>query len=303
MKWEKRGLIYAPDGSLSWAKHSALQPTPLLIDDVIRVYVGFRDANGVSRVGFVDVDANNPAHVLNFSASPALDVGEPGAFDSNGVVPTAVVRRGEEIFLYYAGYQIPNDVRFIVFGGLAVSYGNGENFERRSKVPVMERTDGEFLFRVPHSLMFDEGVWKCWYGGGSKFIQGKNKTLPVYDIRYVVSADGITFDKTGEVCITQKGDEHRVGRPFVIKHNSIYKMFYGYGTEEAIYRLGYAESKDGVSWIRKDNELGLDVSQNGWDSQMIAYPSIVTFGQTVYIFYNGNDMGRTGFGYAVLKEW
>jgi hypothetical protein len=303
MHWQKRGLIYAPDGSSSWAKNSALQPTPILMGEQIRVYVGFRDEKGISRVGFVDVDAYNPSRVLNVSSLPALDVGEPGAFDSNGVVPTAIVERDEGLYLYYAGYQIPSDVRFIAFGGMATSQDCGSSFIRKTKAPVMDRTDEALLFRVPHSVMFDGGVWKIWYGAGSTFIQGKAKTLPMYDIRYVESEDGFTFGKHGKVCIQLQEDEYRVGRPFVIKDGGIYKMFYGSGSESRPYRLGYAESPDGISWVRQDRQIGIDLSEEGWDSQMIAYPSIVRFKDATYLFYNGNNYGRDGFGYAVLEEW
>ena len=65
MRWAKRGVIYAPDGSSEWAARSALQPTPLRLSaDVLRLFVGFRDAAGVGRVGYIDVDANNPSRVL-----------------------------------------------------------------------------------------------------------------------------------------------------------------------------------------------------------------------------------------------
>ena len=60
------GLIYGPDGSSSWAKHSAITPTPILIhEDTIRVYTGFRDNKGISRIGYVDVDSENPSKITN----------------------------------------------------------------------------------------------------------------------------------------------------------------------------------------------------------------------------------------------
>ena len=305
MKWEKKGLIYGPDGKSSWAKHSALQPTPLLInDDVIRVYVGFRDENGVGRVGFVDVDAHNPLDVINISKQPVLDTGIPGTFDENGVIPTAIVKRNKKIYLYYAGYQLGYRVRFYGFTGLAISNNGGNSFIRYSKAPILDRTDEALYFRAIHSIMFEDGIWKVWYGGGSEFIEGEKKTLPIYNIRYIESKDGINFGKKGKVIIDIKGeDEHRIGRPYVIKENDIYFMFYGVGTKSKGYRLGYAKSKDGILWKRKDDEIGIDVSQDGWDSNMISYPSIMKYEDMVYMFYNGNNYGYEGFGYAILKEW
>jgi predicted GH43/DUF377 family glycosyl hydrolase len=107
MKWAKKGLVYGPDGTSAWAQRGALQPTPLLRDDgLIRIFVGFRTHDGVSRVGYVDVDAEDPARVVRVSAQPVLDVGIPGTFDENGVVPCAVLERDGGLHLYYAGYKV-----------------------------------------------------------------------------------------------------------------------------------------------------------------------------------------------------
>ena len=96
MRWIKKGLIYGPDGKSRWAQQSALQPTPLLRPDgVIRIFVGLRSHEGVSRIGFVDVSADNPAEVISVSPEPVLDIGIPGAFDENGVVPRFGVLRDE----------------------------------------------------------------------------------------------------------------------------------------------------------------------------------------------------------------
>jgi hypothetical protein len=304
MKWLKKGLIFAPDGRLPWARHSALQPTPLVIEDkCIRIYVGLRDEKGVSRVGFVDVDPDNPKRVLDVAEDPVLDIGIDGAFDENGVVPCAVARRNGKIFMYYAGYQLGQKVRFFVLGGLATSDDGGQSFTRYQRTPILERSDQDMFFRVVHSVMLMDGFWRIWYGGGSEWVQGKSKTLPVYDVKYLDSPDGIHLGGEGRVCIPVKGgDEHRVGRPYVIRDQGIFKMFYSIGTRTSGYRLGYAESGDGTSWERKDELIGIDVSLSGWDSQMLAYPSVVRREDRVYLFYNGNNYGETGVGYAILEE-
>ncbi|NOW04159.1 hypothetical protein [Clostridium beijerinckii] len=301
MKWEKKGIIYSLDGSSTWAKNSTLQPTPLLLnDDTIRIFVGLRDDKGVSRVGYVDVDANNPKIVKKVSKEPLLDIGLPGTFDDNGVVPCAVIRNEGKIHLYYAGYQVGYHVRMMIYCGLAISEDNGNSFKRYSKVPVLERCDDELLFRVIHSVVKENGKWKVYYGGGSYFKEGKKKTLPLYDIRYMESEDGINFVGSGDVIIGTQGDEYRVGRPYVIKDEDIYKMFFCAGSEDLTYKLAYAESLDGINWTRDDDKLNISLSPSGWDSQMMAYPSVVKYNDKTYLFYNGNDYGYDGFGYAEL---
>lgn len=300
MEWKKKGLVYGPKKEREWMDNSALQPTPIVLEDRIRVFVGFRDKHGVGRVGYVDVDKNNPSEIIKVSQEPCLDIGELGCFDDNGVVPCAVIRENGKLYLYYAGYNIGYHVRMLIFGGLAVSEDDGKHFTRIKKTPAMERMDGETLFRVVHTVLKDEDGYKIYYGAGDHFIQGAKKTLPVYDVKLLLTKKYYDLGKQGDTIITTKGDEYRVGRPYVVKENGKYRMFVGAGSEAVTYYLTYAESDDGIHWKRMDDKLGLSLSESGWDSQMMAYPAFVRTEDKAFLFYNGNNYGYEGFGYAEL---
>jgi hypothetical protein len=68
------------------------------------------------------------------------------------------------------------------------------------------------------------------------------------------------------------------------------------------YRIGYASSDNLVDWIRDDQQAGLDVSSEGWDSEMVAYPHVFELDGKVYMLYLGNEVGRYGFGAAELLQ-
>jgi predicted GH43/DUF377 family glycosyl hydrolase len=305
MKWTKKGLIYAPDGQLPWARKYAFPPTPHFINERrLRFYVAFCDENTVGRVGYVDVDPDEPKHILAVSPKPVLDIGEPGCFDENGVVPTSLVCAGDQLYLYYVGYQIGQKVRYYQFQGLAVSLDGGESFQRVRRTPILERSDRETLNRASGFVLRDEGVFKLWYVGGDSWTVSNGKPLPVYNIKYLESPDGLNWPDAGKTAIDFKdADEHTLGRAFVLKDGNHWRMFYSSRTYSRGYRLGFAESTDGRSWTRKDDQIGIDVSPDSWDSQMIAYASVVPYRDRVYMFYNGNSCGQTGFGYAVLDQW
>ena len=303
MEWKKNGLIFGAKKNSVWMDNSALQPTPIVLDDKIRVFVGFRDANGVGRVGYVDVDANNPSKILKVSEKPCLDIGKPGCFDDNGVVPCAVTKLEDKLYLFYAGYNIGHHVRMTIFSGLAISYDMGETFVRQSEVPIMDRIDNESLFRVIHTALKSEEGWRMYYGAGSEFRQGKKKTLPVYEILMLDTDEKLDTRKNGRKLLENQGEEYRIGRPYVVKDGEIYRMFFCKGTESITYRMAYAESKDGINWERDDDKLNLKLSEEGWDSQMMAYPAFVRYKDKAYMFYNGNNYGIDGFGYAeLIKE-
>ncbi|MDC1004738.1 hypothetical protein OAQ34_03845 [Opitutales bacterium] len=301
MKWEKKGLIFNALNLSDWQVHTALQPTPLVLNDRIRVFCGFRDCKGISRIGFVDLSLNDPTRILSYSNRPSLDIGKPGCFDDNGVVPCAVIKRGKEIFLYYAGYNIGHNVRFSAFSGLATSNDGGETFVRYQNVPIMERNNDEFLFRAIHSVIYTEDKWMVWYGAGSEFRSLKEKTVPVYNIKYMESNDGLDFKHSGKVVLDTLSNEYRVGRPYVYYFNNSYEMFYGYSNEEVKYRLAHAISLDGKNWEKTDTFNSFAYNKTDFDSNMSAYPSVVVLNNKKNIFYNGNEYGREGFGLATQE--
>ena len=68
------------------------------------------------------------------------------------------------------------------------------------------------------------------------------------------------------------------------------------------YKIGYAYSLDLINWIREDSLAGISLSNEGWDSKMICYPYVVETKYGIYMFYNGNGFGKSGFGYAILRN-
>jgi predicted GH43/DUF377 family glycosyl hydrolase len=304
MKWIKRGRIYVPPGDVEWARHYAFPPTPLMRGDgVLRLYMAFCDADTVGRIGYVDVRAESPAEILEVSERPVLDIGAPGMFDENGILPTCVVPVGEQLFMYYVGYQLGYGVTYYQFQGLAISDDGGESFQRAKRVPVIDRSDAEPLNRTSAFVRPHGGRFQMWYVGGDSWTVVDGKPLPVYNMRFLESEDGIAWPEEGAVCMDfDLKDEHAFGRPWVWEEGDGLAMMYSVRTRSKDYRLGFARSTDGRRWERHDDEVGIDVSESGWDSEMIAYSSIVRSGERTFLFYNGNGRGRTGFGYAELAE-
>jgi predicted GH43/DUF377 family glycosyl hydrolase len=302
MKWIKKGFIFGPDGTKSWAKNSALTPTPILLNDKIRVYAGFRDSLGVSRIGFVDLDPENPSNVLKISETPVLDVGLEGTFDDNGVILGDIVKNDGKLFMYYVGFQLVQKVKFLAYTGLAISEDGGDSFKRFSNTPIMDRSNNELYIRTIHSVLLENNVWKIWYAAGSGWEMINGNPFPKYNIKYMESKDGINFSGEGKLCVDVKGSEYRIGRPRVTKKDDLYQMFYTKGTIEGDYFPGYAESLDGVEWKRLDDKLGISLSEHGWDSKTLCYPSLIEYKGDTYMFYNGNNMGKDGFGYAILEK-
>lgn len=306
LKWIKKGLIYAPSADGGWRDNTALTPTAFDYDEnKIRIYAGFRDGSGISRIGYVDLDKKDPSRIIGISDTPVLDVGKAGMFDDNGVILGDVIRVKEKVYMYYVGFQLVGKVKFLAFTGLAISLDGGDTFERYSQTPILDRSDEALYIRAIHSVIYQDGIFKVWYATGSGWQNIDGVNYPQYDINYLESDDGVSFLNKGVKVIENNvlNGEYRIGRPRVYMKDEEYIMNFTFGTLDGRYEAGQASSSNGIVWERDDSSIGIVVSDSGWDSKHLSYPSVIRNcdGKT-YMFYNGNDMGINGFGYAELIE-
>jgi hypothetical protein len=303
MKWKKQGRVYSPDGTLWWAQTHAYVPTAELVADrCIRVYFASLDKDLYGRIGYVDLDIHDPGKILHLSSEPALDLGPRGTFDDSGVSPSCLITINGRKHLYYIGWQRAERVPYMLFCGLAQSDDNGE-FERHGATPILDRTSEEPYIRSATTILPEGDGYRMWYVSANEWIEVDGKPTPKYVVRHASSRDGIDWQVSPGVCIDfESPSEYGFGRPWTIRDGDTYKMWYSIRSTTHSYRLGYAESTDGLQWIRKDDEVGIHASPSGWDSEMICFPCVIDVAGQRYLFYNGNQHGKTGFGYAILEH-
>jgi predicted GH43/DUF377 family glycosyl hydrolase len=302
MIWKKLGHIFCPVGEFEWMQSHAFLPIAENIEgDLFRIYFSTRDLLNRSHVGFIVVDINKPTEILDISESPVLSPGELGEFDDSGATATWLVKNESSNLLYYVGWNLGVTVPFRNSIGLAIGDANN-HYVRYAKGPILDRSMEEPHFCASCCVIPDNGFWRMWYlscTGWSKDTMGKSRHH--YHIKYAESKDGIHWTRDGLVAIDYANEsEYAISRPSVIRDADCWKMWYSFRGES--YRIGYAESEDGRNWIRHDDIVGINVSETGWDSDMIEYPFIFDHKGKRYMLYNGNDYGKTGFGIAVLTQ-
>ncbi len=301
-QWIKKGPIFCTDKNYEWMQtHAALPFADHLEDDIYRIYFTTRDKNNRSHVAFVDVDITNPTRCLSISSKPVLKPGRAGLFDDSGAMGSCLVHCAGRTYLFYVGWSLGITVPFYLNLGAATYKNEDKAFEKKSKAPLIERTNVDPYFTASMCALIEDGTWRIWYTSGTNWKIENNKPKHYYCvIKYAESADGMQWNRTGITCIDFKTtSEYAISRPSVLKEDGMYKMWYSYRGDS--YRIGYAESYDGIAWERKDDEVGIDVSESGWDSEMIEYPFVFVHKGTKYMLYNGNAYGKSGFGYAVWK--
>jgi hypothetical protein len=263
------------------------------------MYFSSRDEAGRSHIGRAELALDSAGARIELHPDPILRPGSLGAFDDSGVTTSCLVDDGERQLLFYTGWTLGVTVPFYLYAGCAVSR-DGERFERLSPAPLLERNEVDPYLTASPWVLADEGLWRMWYVSGTGWDLVDGQPRQRYHVKYAESRDGISWVRNGVVCIDFRGEEEfAISRPCVVRDGDLYRMWFA--ARGDAYRVGYADSGDGVRWDRKDEEAGIQ-SAGDWDSEMQAYPAVVDHDGSRYLFYNGNDYGRTGIGWAVLVD-
>ena len=279
--------------------HAAVPVAESLGEGQFRVYFNSRDIENKSYTGFVEIDIERPHEILKVSDTPVLKPGALGEFDDSGAMATWLANYNGQRFLYYIGWNLGVTVPFRNSIGLSVSAGE-ESFKRYSEGPIVDRSMSEPHFCASCCVIPGDDIWRMWYLSCTGWGISGGKPEHKYHIKYAESKDGIHWQRDGIIAIDFESDEeYAISRPSVIFDNGIWKMWYSY--RGGSYRIGYAESVDGINWDRRDASVGISVSTSGWDSEMIEYPFVFDHNGERYMLYNGNEYGKTGFGLAQLE--
>ena len=300
MLWKKLGRVFCPENLHPWMSTHASNPVADQIDGpLFRIFFSTRDAKKRSSVGFVELDVRQPTVVLSVSQEPVLRPGEAGTFDDSGISLGCIALVDDKKFLYDMGWNLGVTVPWRNSIGLAIGSDSGCEFKKFAKGPILDRNEIDpFSLSYPWVLQHD-GIWRMWYG--SNRMWGPERKDMSHVIKYAESSDAIHWERKDITVIDlSSSQESGLSRPCVIREDGMFKMWFSRKSET--YRIGYAESVDGIHWNRLDEKSGIDVSSSGWDSQSIEYPSVFQYEGRWYMLYNGNQFGKSGFGIAVRQD-
>jgi hypothetical protein len=300
--WQKNGLVYVCDIlGTGYAQDPFID---VLDEKTWRIYFTSRTPEVVSLPFCMDVEAGNPANILKVYQEPLFTPGYRGTFDDNGITMTSIVNKGNIKYLYYCGWNKGGSVPYHLSIGLA---SGKDKFDKEYEGPVMDRsTFDPICVSAPFVLIDDFGVWRMWYISFTYWSWYNGRLEPTFVIKTAYSDDGVNWTRVTKPCFKQKHERESFARPWVIKDEGIYKMWFSvrgidsyrekYGQH---YVLGYAESNNGENFRREP--IDITTSDEGWDSEMIEYASVLKWNGYYHMLYNGNGFGKTGFGYAIKK--
>lgn len=301
-KWIKLGQIFNPQNYKNHPKlmtHAA-NPLPIhLKEDVYRIFYSGRDEKNRSSVGAVDIDIVQKKVVKMFE-EPFFEHGAIGSFYRDGVSIGNCYKADGCTYMLFMGWQSPENEHW---------RGDIGRLEVKSDLTLVLDSSHPFIasnetdpisLSYPWVMTDHSGNYHMWYGSTVTWNTGNQEMLHV--INYASSPNGDQWERHGLAVPYQVGVAQAFSRPTVMKNKTgSYDMWFSYrsGTGGK-YRIGYACSKDKYTWKLALHYTGIDVSDTGWDSEMIEYPFVFDHEHRRYMLYNGNGYGETGFGLAIL---
>jgi hypothetical protein len=312
MSWKKKGLLFpvADYTSETINKYAAIPFALHMYGDKYRFFFSCRNEKSQSIPYFIDAEvAHGNINLIGNVSKPILSLGKLGTFDDSGIMPCSLIRHNGKIYMYYIGWNPQVSVSYRLSIGLAISEDNGETFMRYSDAPICDRSLEEPFFNTAPFVIFDKGIWKMWYISCTGWSIIHNYPEPSYHVKYAESADGIHWRREGKICLDYDDFSKAIGRPCVLPLNDKFIMYFSYRdivdyrtVKGKGYQIGLATSKNGIDWVKKYDEAGIQLSESGWDSQMMEYCHVFHHEDFYYMLYNGNTFGLDGFGYAVSNK-
>jgi hypothetical protein len=293
--WIKKGKIFNEH-------HAQLPVVDTTYEDTYKIYYSTRDDKGRSIPMSIHVFKSDLKEYLS-PQKINIELGKPGMFDHYGVMPTDIVALNKNTkYLYYIGWSLRKDIPYHNTLGLAISTDDGTTWKKYSEGPIFSTSSEEPGFIGTSKIIKEGRKWTMYYLSCREWIKNGEKIEPIYDIKIAVSKDGIRWNPTNEVAVPLLGNEGGISSFqslgdkawFSIRGKTNYR-----DNKEESYKIKTSNRVNG-KWVR-DEEIDLDVSEEGWDSEMVAYPFVIEEKNKLILFYNGNGFGKTGIGYATQE--
>ena len=312
---DNRNPILAPRPGDAFDSARCMNPWVVRSGDQYQLYYSGGDGAGRQRIGMATASVEALGNWRR--QGPLFDTGSQGDFDARWCVLPHVVQSAAGWRLYYTG-NAGRGEGLSAFPGIGLATRrDGAAWTKFENNPVLQPSgqlgDPDAIGIAGGSLLKvagDDGrqQWRFYYTGcptiGKPLALNQQKTICL-----AVSDDGIQWHKRGAVLYR---DPHRdyenigVAGPVVHYRDGLFRMWYSaIGARWGYYSICYAESSDGIHWRRGPNSgdnLQLTPQGDGWERQMVEYPSVIHEGDRLRMFYCGNGYGRTGIGTAVSLE-
>ena len=313
--WEKIGLAFSlnelkTDKKLHFSHTQC--PFYLKMKDEERVYFSSRSSDNISRVFYVKVKYSNLTIKLLEQKvyGPVLDIGNKEDFDSHGVMPSWIIKKGNNYDLYYIGWKVNKNFPYQNAIGLSNSKDGANSFIKNEANPIITNNENNSFFTGTSCIVKFNKIFFNYYMSCSDWITNpitKNKE-PIYSLKIATSQNGKDWTFSNKTVLNLKSAWGGISKASVLKIKDRLHMWFSYRGKfdyrtniNESYKIGYATSIDGYSWIENNFNFTNINNINLQDDFMQAYPHVFKKNNNLLMLYNGNEFGKTGIFIAKTK--
>jgi predicted GH43/DUF377 family glycosyl hydrolase len=205
-------------------------------------YAGYNITTRIEQIGLLKSD--NLSQWIRSEKDPLVSVSEVvGCTDEQTSNPCVIFVDG----VYKMWYQAKSK------GGVFnVMYAESKDLTSWSfrETPVLSLGKGEgFRYGIQHPhVMYESGVYKMWFTLTQNNSSG---------FGYAESTNGFDWNIKNEAVLSPSlvWEGNYLLYPMVIREEGLYKLWYGARSHSAFFRVGYAESIDGLVWKKKEKPI------------------------------------------------
>tara|TARA_X000000368_G_C22999010_1_gene698085 strand:+ start:364 stop:1254 length:891 start_codon:yes stop_codon:yes gene_type:complete len=292
--WIKKGLLLKRNQKIEWMSHH-LGPTFAVSrkDRFIDIFFSARNKENISSIGKFTFDTKLK---IKTKCKKIFAFSKSNLPDQHGVSYPVIYNQNNKTYLYYVGWKKNEKYKFE--NNLLLAVKKNKKFIRLKKIfnSKLSPFGSGSCF-----IIKKKNIFYMWFTSFiKKNTKMKNNLNYEYLIKLAKSRNLINWKINTRNCINFKSkQENAISKPSVIFKDKQYHMWYCYRGRK--YKIGYASSKDGLIWTRKDHKIKFIGKNYNWDNLEKCYPSIVNIRKKIYMIYSGNNYGKNGIGYSILK--
>lgn len=292
-KYEDNPVLNTGDEA-SWDEHCVASGPVIKFDDLYHMWYNGRMSEISNwQIGYASSDDGISWTKYPF---PVIYYGQFGEWDNYRRVES-IIRVNDTLKMWFSAYkEIPFEMRI----GYASSI-DGISWEIHPN-PVLDiGQDGEWddSFVYGPSVIYHNNEYLMWYTGN-----GGNDNPS--RIGYASSDDGINWEKDQvNNPVVETGPEGSyyeswLNHPCVIRNDGLFEMWFSGHDVFEHYRIGYANSEDGINWDYISEEPVLDIgASETWDDIAVYRPSVIIDDHQYKMWYSGYNGSRHRVGYAL----
>ena len=274
-------------------------PTPFYLGRAkLRIFFSSRNEQNKSSVCFFDVDMRR-LEIINSEVNILLNINNhENCFFSDGVSLGNIFNKENKYFLSFMGWDLSDKKPWKGTVGVAEIDPYKPSILCLPEVPTIDTLNGsDSSLSYPTIKVIGDELY-IWYGNTVKKNAGNGEML--HTIHLSVLKEGNVVRHKGQVIDYLINESQAFSRPSIIEHHGMLNMFYSVRGADSNYQINRSISSDGLLWKKAD--FHMVGAADPAESDMQCYPYVTCLEDDIYLFYNGNNYGRSGIGLAVLEQ-